>query len=78
MRYGHGDKIINWSAFLKKKRLMPDDILLYILIAIKKIKMKLYTIDSLSYAVILPDIFSKQTLYYAGQFIFIGNKRNTI
>jgi len=57
---------------------MPEDILLYILVTIKKIVTKLYTIDSMSYAVILPDFFSKQTLCSAGQFIFIGNKRNTI
>jgi len=57
---------------------MSDDILLYILITIRKIVTKLYTIDSMSYAVIPPDIFSKQTLYSLGQLIFIGNKRNTI
>jgi len=62
----------------KKKRLMPDVIVLYILITIKKIVTKLYTIDSMSHAVIPPDIFSKQTLYSLGQLIFIGNKRNTI
>jgi len=57
---------------------MSGDIVLYILITIRKIVIKLYTIDSMSYAVIPPDIFSKQTLYSLGQLIFIGNKRNTI
>jgi len=50
---------------------MSDDIVLYILITIKKIATKLYTIDSLLYAVIPPDIYSKQTCCFGWYFIFI-------